>query len=62
VLVLAIVTLGARLDESATANLRAPVLFNVKSRTGYQCIQSGDRFGVREAIDPGAIVGQSQSL
>ena len=59
ILVLAIVTLGARLDESATANLRAPILFNLKSRTAYQSIRADDRFNVREPIDPNAIVGQS---
>jgi flagellar assembly factor FliW len=61
ILVLTIVTLGARLDESATANLRAPILFNLKARTAYQSIRSDDRFNVREPIDPSAIVGPSAS-
>lgn len=59
ILVLSIVTLGARLDESATANLRAPILFNLKARIAYQSIRTDDRFDVREQIDPSTIVGPS---
>ncbi len=61
ILVLTIVTLGARLDESATANLRAPILFNLKARTAFQSIRADDRFDVRQPIDPSAIVGQGNS-
>ena len=34
ILVLAIVTLGTTPDQDATANLRAPLLFNLERRTG----------------------------
>jgi len=61
ILVLSIVTLGARLDESATANLRAPILFNLGTRTAYQSIRTDDRFDVREPIDPSTLMDQSAS-
>lgn len=57
ILVLCIVTLGGRLDESATANLRAPILFNMKARTAHQSIRAEEGFGVREVIDAEALVG-----
>lgn len=57
ILVLAIVTLGSSLDQNATANLRAPILFNLASRTAHQSIRPDEGYGVREAIEPAALVG-----
>jgi flagellar assembly factor FliW len=59
ILVLAIVTLGAKLDENATANLRAPLLFNMGARTAHQSIRAEEGFGVREVIDLNALVAQT---
>ena len=57
ILVLSIVTLGSRLNEPATANLRAPILFNMRARTAHQSIRADERFDVREPIDTSEIVG-----
>lgn len=60
ILVLSIVTLGAELDQSATANLRAPLLFNMKTRTAHQSIRPEEGFGVREILDPRRLTGDSE--
>ncbi len=62
ILVLAIVTMPARTGEPCTANLHAPVLFNVRDGHGHQSIRSDDSYGIREPflIDQppaGALVG-----
>jgi flagellar assembly factor FliW len=44
-LCLALVCFGE--EGTATANLRAPIIINVKSRTGVQAIQSEDRYPFR---------------
>lgn len=48
ILVLAIVTLPSSRDEPCTANLQAPVVFNLRDRRGFQIILSAEGFGVRE--------------
>jgi flagellar assembly factor FliW len=57
ILVLSIVTLASGQDQNATANLRAPLLFNLSARTAHQSIRPDEGFGVREVIDPAKIVG-----
>lgn len=47
-LVLSIVTLPRETDGSWTANLHAPLLFNVRDRLAFQSIRSDDTFGVCE--------------
>ena len=56
-IVLSIVTLGAQPDHGATANLRAPILVNVRDRTAHQSIRADGNFGVREPIESGAFAG-----
>lgn len=51
ILVLAIVTMPARRGDQCTANLQAPVLFNLHDRHALQSIRSDDGFTVREAFD-----------
>jgi flagellar assembly factor FliW len=50
-LVLAIVTMPPSPRGAYTANLQAPILFNVKARHGFQSIRPEDGFGVREPFD-----------
>ena len=50
-LVLSIVTMPPSPDGAYTANLQAPLLFNVRDRFGYQSIRPEDGFGAREAFD-----------
>jgi flagellar assembly factor FliW len=47
-LVLSIVTLPRENDQAWTANLHAPLLFNVCDKVGFQSIRSDDAFGVCE--------------
>ena len=49
-LVLAIVTLPGDAAHPATANLRAPLVLNVKTRRARQVVLLDDRFGVAEAV------------
>lgn len=56
-LVLAILTLGKEPGQTPTANLRAPILFNLAARTAHQNIRADEGFGVREEIDAASIVG-----
>lgn len=49
-LVLAIVTL-ARGDEPCTANLQAPLVLDLATRTGRQLILGDERYSVREPFD-----------
>jgi flagellar assembly factor FliW len=48
ILVLAIVTLPSDKGAPCTANLQAPVIFNLRDRRAYQLILSTEGFGVRE--------------
>jgi flagellar assembly factor FliW len=50
VAILAIVTLPPAPGESASANLRAPVLLGTSARRGRQLVRSDDRYGVREPL------------
>lgn len=47
-LVLAIVTMPARHGEPLTANLHAPILFNVRDGHAHQSIRPDDGYGIRE--------------
>lgn len=47
-LVLAIVTMPARADEPCTANLHAPILFNMRDRHAHQSIRGDEGHGIRE--------------
>ena len=49
-LVLAIVTMPTVPGGPCTANLHAPLLFNVRRGHGYQSIRTDDGFGIREAF------------
>jgi flagellar assembly factor FliW len=48
ILVLAIVTMPGDPKAPATANLHAPLLFNVRAGQGHQSIRADDAFGIRE--------------
>jgi flagellar assembly factor FliW len=48
ILVLAIVTMPAVAGGTCTANLHAPVLFNVAQRHAHQSIRPDDAYGFRE--------------
>ena len=50
-LVLAIVTMPASPNGAYTANLQAPLLFNLRDRHCYQSIRPDDGFGTREPFD-----------
>ena len=59
VLVLAIVTMPSHQGESCTANLQAPVLFNLHDRQACQSIRSDDGFSVRERFDIDEFAGKA---
>jgi flagellar assembly factor FliW len=59
ILFLSIVTLGAEVDQRATANLRAPLLVNLDLRIAHQSIRADEGFGVREVIDPRVLAGDA---
>jgi len=50
VLCLALLCFGE--DGTAAANLRAPVVINMKNRLGIQMIQSDDRYPIRFVLEP----------
>ncbi len=52
ILVLVVVTLGSGPQQPSTANLRAPVLFNLVDRSAFQSIRREDGLNTREVIDP----------
>jgi flagellar assembly factor FliW len=54
------VTLGAHPGQSATANLRAPLLVNLRSRSAFQSIRADGNFGVREPLESAALDGANQ--
>lgn len=49
--VFAIVTLPAAAGERASANLRAPVILDVRTRTGRQMVLADDRYQVQTPFD-----------
>ena len=51
ILVLAIVTIGDKSAGSCTANLHAPVLFNIRDRHAHQSIRPDDGYGIREPFN-----------
>lgn len=48
ILILAIVTMPPEPSLPCTANLHAPLMFNVRAGQGYQSIRPDDTFGIRE--------------
>ena len=50
VLLLVVVTLSGGGGSTPTANLRAPLAFNVATRRGRQVVLANDRFGTAEPI------------
>jgi flagellar assembly factor FliW len=59
VLVLAIVTMPSHRGGPCTANLQAPVLFNLHHRQACQIIRSDDGFTVREAFNIDQLSGEA---
>ncbi|CAN5240437.1 flagellar assembly protein FliW [soil metagenome] len=51
----AVVTLGDA-SRGATANLQAPLVFNVRERCGYQYVCQNSPWGIREPIVPESLV------
>lgn len=51
VLILAIVTLSPEQDAMPTANLRGPIVFNVRTRVGRQVMTSSDSHDVKTPVD-----------
>lgn len=51
VLLLAIVTLPGSNGDSATANLRGPVVLNVRTRLGRQVVTTDDRHAMHAPVD-----------
>jgi flagellar assembly factor FliW len=51
--VFAIVTLPATAGEQASANLRAPVVLDARTRTGRQTVLADDRYHVQTPFDLG---------
>ncbi len=51
ILVLAIVTLPPPTGGRMSANLHAPLLFNVRAGHGHQSIRSDETYGIREEFD-----------
>jgi flagellar assembly factor FliW len=52
ILTLAIVTLPAGREVPWTANLHAPVLFNIRQRRAFQSIRGDDSYSICETFDP----------
>ncbi len=51
ILVLAIVTMPTTPSARPTANLHAPLMFNVRAGQGHQSIRPDNVFGIREEFD-----------
>lgn len=51
ILVLAIVTMPGTPGGKPSANLHAPLMFNVRAGQGHQSIRPDDTFGLREEFD-----------
>ena len=50
VLVLCIITLGKTLKDS-TANLKAPIIINIKNNRGKQLILQDDKYKIKEPLE-----------
>lgn len=50
VLVLALITLGKTLKDS-TANLKAPIIINIKNNRGRQLILQDDKYKIKEKLE-----------
>ena len=50
VLVLCLITLGKSLKDS-TANLKAPIIINIKNNRGKQLILQDDKYKIKEPLD-----------
>ena len=50
VLVLCLITLGKTLKDS-TANLKAPIIINVKNNRGRQLILQDDKYKIKESLE-----------
>ena len=50
VLVLCIITLGKTLKDS-TANLKAPIIINIKNNRGRQLILQDDKYKIKESLE-----------
>ena len=50
VLVLCIITLGKTLKDS-TANLKAPIIINIKNNKGKQLILQDDKYKIKEPLE-----------
>jgi flagellar assembly factor FliW len=59
ILVLAVVTMPSEDGAPCTANLHAPVLFNVRDRHAHQSIRSDDGFDMRAPFDLDAAPGEA---
>ena len=50
VLVLCLITLGKTLKDS-TANLKAPIIINIKNNRGKQLILQNDKYKIKESLE-----------
>ena len=50
VLVICLITLGKSLKDS-TANLKAPIIINIKNNRGKQLILQDDKYKIKEPLD-----------
>ena len=50
VLVLCLITLGKTLKDS-TANLKAPIIINIKNNRGKQLILQDDKYKIKESLE-----------
>lgn len=50
VLVLCLITLGKTLKDS-TANLKAPIIINIKNNRGRQLILQDDKYKIKESLE-----------
>lgn len=50
VLVLCLITLGKTLEDS-TANLKAPIIINIKNNRGKQLILQDDKYKIKEPLE-----------
>ena len=50
VLVLCLITLGKTLKDS-TANLKAPIIINIKNNRGKQLILQDDKYKIKEPLE-----------
>ena len=55
VLVICLITLGKSLKDS-TANLKAPIIINIKNNRGKQLILQDDKYKIKEPLEYGVII------